>query len=194
VTFNGELLGPATVCFPATSGTQQFVSRCDPLVTLCTGTGATVQHNMQGAPFCCTPLGGNPNGGEFCTTTSSFSSFAYSGSWKDTDGDQIPDIADNCPSISNSFQQDQDKDLIGDACDNCPAVPNQDQQRTTGASVGDACNCALPGVKFGPTGAACAATPVPAVPPIGNVFLGGLLLGLGTFAAGGGRKLLRRLA
>jgi hypothetical protein len=195
VSFSGELLGPATVCFPLPSGgTQQFVSRCDPLVTLCTGQGATVQHNSQGAPFCCTPLGGTVNGNEFCTTTSTFSSFAASASWRDTDGDQIPDISDNCPLISNSFQQDQDKDLIGDVCDNCPAVPNQNQLRTTSASAGDACNCALPGVKVGPTGQPCAGIPAPALPPTGSVVLGGLLLGLGTFAAGGGRRAFRRFA
>jgi hypothetical protein len=192
VTFSGELLGPATVCFPDVNGVEQFISRCDPITTLCSGQGATVQHNSQGMAFCCTPLGGTVVGTEFCAQTSSFSSFAFSASWKDTDADQIPDIADNCPFVSNSFQQDQDKDLIGDVCDNCPAVPNQDQKRTTSASVGDACNCALPGVKVGPNGSPCATTPVPAVPWKADLALGALILAVGVFTAGGGRRLFRR--
>jgi hypothetical protein len=188
VNFSGELLGPATVCFPLVSGSsQQFISRCDPLATLCTGTGTTVQHNGQGAAFCCTPLGGNPSGSEFCATTSSFSSFAYSGSWKDSDGDGTPDIADNCPLVSNPNQHDQDGDLIGDACDNCPGVPNQDQKRTTTAPVGDACNCALQGVRFGPTGTPCS-QPVPALPRSEFLVLSALLASLGTIGTRKARR------
>ncbi|MFC1779936.1 thrombospondin type 3 repeat-containing protein [Thermodesulfobacteriota bacterium] len=36
----------------------------------------------------------------------------------DTDGDEISDSSDNCPSVSNSDQSDVDVDNIGDACDN----------------------------------------------------------------------------
>jgi hypothetical protein len=36
----------------------------------------------------------------------------------DTDGDTIPDGADNCPAISNLNQKDADSDGAGDACDN----------------------------------------------------------------------------
>merc|ERR1740123_317480 len=35
----------------------------------------------------------------------------------DTDGDGIPDIFDNCISISNPVQTDNDKDGVGNACD-----------------------------------------------------------------------------
>jgi len=37
---------------------------------------------------------------------------------KDTDGDTIPDVRDNCPTKANTKQTDTDKDGLGDACDN----------------------------------------------------------------------------
>ncbi len=37
--------------------------------------------------------------------------------WFDTDGDQIPDIVDNCPFTANPAQLDGNLDGIGDACD-----------------------------------------------------------------------------
>ena len=53
------------------------------------------------------------------------------------DGDDLPDSLDNCPSVSNSEQDDADDDGIGDACDpepNNPAEPtgmNDDNNRLT---------------------------------------------------------------
>lgn len=37
----------------------------------------------------------------------------------DSDGDLIPDTADNCPLTANEYQLDSDDDHIGDACDAC---------------------------------------------------------------------------
>jgi len=79
---------------------------------------------------------------------------------RDTDGDGIPDVNDNCPFMANADQNDADADGIGDVCDycpldaandadgdgvcgnldNCPAFPNPDQRDTDGDGVGDPCD------------------------------------------------------
>jgi hypothetical protein len=41
----------------------------------------------------------------------------------DADGDGIPDVMDNCPTVANADQADADGDGIGDACDPCPNIP-----------------------------------------------------------------------
>jgi hypothetical protein len=82
------------------------------------------------------------------------------GAGLDTDGDGIPDSADNCQQTANPNQQDTDGDGIGDACDvcpndpsndvdgdgicgavdNCPSVYNPDQTDSDGDGIGDACD------------------------------------------------------
>jgi len=66
----------------------------------------------------------------------------------DTDGDGIPDYADNCWLVPNSDQTDTDGDGIGDACDNCPLVANPDQKDTNGNGIGDVCDPDLDGDGF----------------------------------------------
>jgi len=70
----------------------------------------------------------------------------------DSDKDGIPDIKDNCVSISNPDQKDEDNNGRGDACDdfdndgvinskdNCQNVPNRNQSDIDGDGVGDACD------------------------------------------------------
>ncbi|OLD62526.1 MAG: hypothetical protein AUI47_12140 [Acidobacteria bacterium 13_1_40CM_2_68_5] len=58
---------------------------------------------------------------------------------RDTDGDLILDISDNCPLVGNANQADQDRDGRGDVCDNCPSAPNPDQRDGDGNGLGDAC-------------------------------------------------------
>jgi hypothetical protein len=41
----------------------------------------------------------------------------------DTDGDGIPDVADNCPFVPNEFQENEDSQPAGDACQ-CGDVNN----------------------------------------------------------------------
>jgi cysteine-rich repeat protein len=42
----------------------------------------------------------------------------------DQDGDTIPNIVDNCPTIFNTDQNDLDGDGVGSLCDNCVTYPN----------------------------------------------------------------------
>ena len=71
----------------------------------------------------------------------------------DTDGDGLPDLQDNCPTLSNANQADLDHDSIGDGCDpdddndgvddavdNCPVLANNDQLDSDHDSLGDACD------------------------------------------------------
>src|SRR3989339_1140254 len=70
----------------------------------------------------------------------------------DSDGDNVPDVLDNCVSISNSDQEDINKNGRGDVCDdfdkdglvnsldNCPDLPNYNQQDTDGDKIGDVCD------------------------------------------------------
>jgi hypothetical protein len=63
----------------------------------------------------------------------------------DRDGDGIPDMCDNCPSVANPDQRDADGDLVGDACDNCVDVPNLAQGDSDGDGRGDACSIEICG-------------------------------------------------
>ena len=45
----------------------------------------------------------------------------------DTDGDEVPDPFDNCPTVRNILQEDHDENGVGDACQalGCPAAPRE---------------------------------------------------------------------
>lgn len=70
----------------------------------------------------------------------------------DIDGDGVPDILDNCVSVSNADQLDVDRNGRGDACDdfdrdglinsqdNCPNDPNRGQADIDADGIGDACD------------------------------------------------------
>ena len=60
--------------------------------------------------------------------------------YRDTDGDGIQDLEDDCPEIADGGQQDGDGDGRGIACDNCPMNPNPDQADADGDGLGDACD------------------------------------------------------
>jgi plastocyanin len=81
----------------------------------------------------------------------------------DTDSDGVPDVIDNCPSISNANQADFNSDSQGDVCDdtdadgvvdafdNCKTVANPAQTDTDLDGLGDACDIASCCVKEGDT-------------------------------------------
>lgn len=83
----------------------------------------------------------------------------------DSDGDQIPDGDDNCPTDANQYQRDADQDGIGDACDpvyaydsdfdgvldnddNCPYRANADQADLDGDGQGNVCDADRDGDGF----------------------------------------------
>lgn len=77
---------------------------------------------------------------------------------EDLDGDGFLESMDNCPSLSNPYQndsdkdgqgnecdltpygQDQDGDGYGDSIDNCPSIANPGQENIDGDYLGDACD------------------------------------------------------
>ncbi len=71
---------------------------------------------------------------------------------RDGDGDTVPNVSDNCPTIANPDQRDVDGNRIGDVCDdydkdghindkdNCASIANNDQADTDGDGEGDACD------------------------------------------------------
>lgn len=70
----------------------------------------------------------------------------------DVDGDGVPDILDNCVSVSNADQLDVNNNGRGDVCDdfdqdgivnftdNCLNNPNRDQKDTDSDGIGDVCD------------------------------------------------------
>jgi len=54
----------------------------------------------------------------------------------DADGDEIPDISDNCPDIANANQLDMDSDGIGDFCDSTNIITSSTTLSVSTISLG----------------------------------------------------------
>src|SRR6185369_16245718 len=50
---------------------------------------------------------------------------------EDTDGDEIPDVVDNCPTVPNPDQRDTDGDHVGDACETTAPTTTTSTSTTT---------------------------------------------------------------
>jgi hypothetical protein len=59
---------------------------------------------------------------------------------RDSDGDDVWDGIDNCPTLSNGDQADADLDLVGDSCDNCPSDRDPSQSDIDLDGEGDVCD------------------------------------------------------
>ena len=58
----------------------------------------------------------------------------------DRDGDGVPDLVDNCPSVKNPSQSNFDDDWFGDACDPCPPYADEPPIDRDGDGVSDQCD------------------------------------------------------
>jgi hypothetical protein len=72
--------------------------------------------NVRVGQLCTSDLACLANPGETCQR-----GFVVLSALADSDGDEIPDVFDNCPSVPNPDQANRDGDSVGDACDalNC---------------------------------------------------------------------------
>jgi hypothetical protein len=138
---NAPLVGTARVCYPnPTHRVTATILRCSPALATtppsCLPPDTFFNYN---GGKCCSPLGNGTFGSDpICGDTDHFSDVA-AGTLADTDGDLVPDVSDNCPTVFNPDQKDSDGDGLGDACDPTPfgsSVTSVPVPRWAGAFLG----------------------------------------------------------
>jgi hypothetical protein len=58
----------------------------------------------------------------------------------DRDGDDVPNVEDNCPDFANADQLDSDGDALGDVCDDSGAGGDNTNNLSDGDEAGCACD------------------------------------------------------
>jgi hypothetical protein len=122
---------PITLCLPNPSRTVSArIVQCRAL------NGSCPPETRPFPALCCAEVPLKGTGVDpLCTDTLTLGTFA-DGDMLDTDGDFIPDISDNCPTVFNPDQLDSDGDGVGDACDTCPNVFNPAQDNVCAGDGG----------------------------------------------------------
>jgi hypothetical protein len=107
-----SVMSTVRICFanPNLPGQNEGrVLLCTPPVSSCPRSGLISQ-------VCCRELFPSSGPDPLCSDTDELGTYA-AGVPKDTDGDFIIDISDNCPTVFNPDQADSNNDGIGDACE-----------------------------------------------------------------------------
>jgi hypothetical protein len=116
-----DITDTASLIGSNTSGLVRDVSIIwDSFVPIVTDVSTSSQNSVSDEIVVCGPAAGN----------------------RDSDGDGVLDIDDNCPDIPNADQTNSDSDGLGNVCDNCPLTDNLLQTNSDSDIFGDACdNC-----------------------------------------------------
>ena len=112
--------GAIEICYPNPSADPwTFVVSCVPPSFVppgsTQGVPCRIPYRLVSGQCCAALAGGIVGGNPMCGSTSVLGSFG-AGALRDSDGDFVPDVGDNCRYVFNPSQTDSVGDGIGDAC------------------------------------------------------------------------------